>query len=391
MDCIATVATAMRKLLPLWIERNLFMTLRFLTLLLIGLIGTTGCNVDRAFEKGGAASDEDPLFLCLQSAYFIKRICDDEMEYLQWAARYPEYTELASLDAAALQKITADTGDVNKAAAVFYHRVIQDERNRELIRYLDRRQYEILEQVPNYSDKNLLLALAPGMFWKDNPNVGAGGEQLRAIAAELGLKEAIIPTEQSGTVATNGRLICEYIEKTQQFDGIILASVSKGGADIKYALKLCGNSQAFQKVIAWYNVGGINNGSPLINDIDSTFSFRLEARTYFLLYGYNWDGFMSMRYGNDSPLDFELPELPNIEIINIVPVPLTRHASNRARPFFDYLAQFGPNDGLTLLGDNYIPGTLIYPAWRNDHYFRVPIPEQRLQAFLTYVIERKAL
>ncbi|MCR9141355.1 MAG: hypothetical protein NXI24_03825 [bacterium] len=346
------------------------------------------CNVDRSFERDETVDDNQPLYLCLKSAYFVQKICEDELELIGWAADYEKYPTLASLTPAALEKITVETGDVDKATAVFYHRAILDDRNRRLIEYLDRRQYELIEKTPDFSNRNLLLALAPGMFWKDNPDVGAGGEQLRKIAAEMGLKEAIIPVEQSGTAETNGRLICEYIQKTQQFNGILLASVSKGGADVKFALKLCGQSPEFKKVIAWYNIGGINNGSPLIDDINSTFMFRLEARSYFFLYGYDWDGFMSMRYGEDSPLNFQ-PAIPeHMEVINIVPAPLRRHVSNRARPFYDYLAQFGPNDGLTLLGDNYIPGSLVYPAWRNDHYFRVPIPKQRMQAFLTYMIDR---
>lgn len=353
------------------------------------LVLAVGCNVDRSFERTETVDENQPLYLCLKSAYFIGNICDDELEYIEWASDYKKFPTIDSLTPDALQKITSETGDVDKATAVFYHRVISDERNRRLIEYLDRRQYELINNSPDYSAKNLLLALAPGMFWKDNPDVGAGGEQLRRIAADMGLKEAIIPVEQSGTAEVNGRAICEYIRKTQQFDAILLASVSKGGADIKYALKLCGQTPEFKKVAAWFNIGGINNGSPLIDDIDSTFTFRLEARTYFWLYGYDWDGFLSMRYGAGSPLDFQ-PKIPDhMEVINIVPAPMQRHVSSRARPFYDYLAQFGPNDGLTLLGDNYIPGSLIYPAWRNDHYFRVPIPQQRMQAFLTYVIERR--
>ena len=363
----------------------------FLFSLLPGCLALSlaACNVDRSFEREETVDENQPLYLCLKSAFFIQKICDDELELIDWAAGYQKYPTLASITPAALEEITVETGDVDKATAVFYHRAIRDEGNRRLIEYLDRRQYELIDNTPDYSSKNLLLALAPGMFWKDNPNVGAGGEQLRKIAADMGLKEAIIPVQQSGTAETNGRLICEYIAKTQQFDGILLASVSKGGADIKYALKLCGQKPEFKKVVAWYNIGGINNGSPLIDDIDSTFLFRLEARGYFLLYGYDWDGFMSMRYGEGSPLNFQ-PAVPeHMEIINIVPAPMHRHVSSRARPFYDYLAQFGPNDGLTLLGDNYIPGSLVYPAWRNDHYFRVPIPEQRMQAFLTYVIDRR--
>ncbi|MCE9599458.1 MAG: hypothetical protein K8S54_15965 [Spirochaetia bacterium] len=349
------------------------------------LLGSLACHVDRKLE----VPEQTRVVKCETNAYMLKGLCDDEVEYLNWAAKYPGMPKLADVNQEGLHKIVQDTKDVDRAAAVYYHRVISESRNRELVEFLDRKQTVIATKKPDFSSKKLLLALAPGMFYADNPQTGADGQELRTMAKELGLAEAVIPVEQTGTIETNATIICNFVKSRDDVQGIIIASLSKGSGDFKRAIQKCGDEPYFKKVRAWYNIVGINKGSHLITDIDQTWQYKMEARAYFCWNGYNWDGFMSMRAGAGAPLESELKIPQQMLVVNVVAVPLFRFVTDRARPFYEYLIRYGPNDGMTLLADSAIAEGVTYVSWRNDHYFRFPIYRPRMQAFLVYIVEKK--
>ena len=165
--------------------------------------------------------------------------------------------------------------------------------------------------------------------------------------------------------------------------------MSKGSGDVKRAIQKCGDKPFFKKVLGWYNVGGLQKGSLLVNDINDTCVYKAEARSYFCWNGYNWDGLQSLEVGPGTALDSDLKFPEHMIVINVIAVPLFRHVSNRARPFYEYLIRYGPNDGLTLLAESYLEGAITYPSWRNDHYFRWPIYKYRMMAFMTYMVEKK--
>ncbi|MCB1307799.1 MAG: hypothetical protein KDK30_06455 [Leptospiraceae bacterium] len=348
---------------------------------------TTACHVDR--EASVRTDPEVREVRCDSSGYFIDNLCEDEKEYLDWAAAFPEYPEFGDLDQQALRTVTKETLDPDKAAALFYQRGIQVPRNRAFYEYLNRKEKVLREQLPDYSDRNVLFAVVPGMFYKDNPTIGADGAQIRRLAAQLGLKQDLVEVEQTGTVAENAQFICDYVKSRTDVNAIILASVSKGSGDIKKALQICGEDPGFQKVIGWFNIGGINKGTLLINEIENHWNYKLEARSYFCWNGYDWDGFLSMRAGPDAPLNFEIDIPDHILLINVIAVPIYRFVTERAKPYWLHLAQFGPNDGMSLLADLTIPEGITWLSWRNDHYFRNAIPESKMQAFIVYILEQQ--
>jgi hypothetical protein len=359
-----------------------------LVLLSVLGIAVAHCRVDRRLEIPGETTRR---VQCNNSGYHVENLCDDEKEYLDWAEAESRAPRMADLNRETLLRFTRETQDVDKAAAVFYTRLIREPLTQQLIAYLEstEKRLEAERRLPDYSDLNVALVVAPGMFYKDNPETGADGSGLRSIAARMGMKDDAIPLEQTGTVEENGALICDYIRNRNDGAALILASASKGGADIKYAIHLCGEDPAFEKVVGWLNIGGINRGSILANEINNQWDARLEARTYFCLNGYNYDGLMSMREGEGAPLNFDLDLPDHLLMINIIGVPVFRFVTERARPYYLHLVQFGPNDGLSLLADLYMPGAVNWGSWRNDHYFRWPISETRMMAFIMFVIEGK--
>lgn len=356
-------------------------TIRYLPLLFFFLF----CHLDKKLE----VNNKTIRVSCKTNAYHIGNLCDDEKEYLDWAANYKKYPTLAELNQKTLQHITKKTLDVDKATALFYHRTINEPLNHAFLKYIETREKQYIDKIPDYTKKNILLAIVPGMFYKDNPNVGADGKALRDIAAEIGLKEDLIAVKQTGTLAENAEIICNYIENQNDTNGIILASVSKGSGDIKIAFEKCGHKPFFKKVKAWYNIGGLNKGSKGIKIVTDDFWKSLEGKYYFWLNGYNWNGFLDMSSEPGMPLSRPMQKPDHLLLVNVIGTPLFRHVSKRAKPYYINLIQYGPNDGITLLADSYIPGSITYCAWRNDHYFLWPIPKQRIQAIISYIIEKK--
>lgn len=326
---------------------------------------------------------------CKVSSHYIDNLCEDEVQYLKWADDLKEYPRLADLNRDVLYQITQSTKDVDKAAALFYSRVIREPQNKRFYEYLIGKEKQLIQSTPDYSDQNVLLALVPGAFYEDNTGIGADGAKLRELVVKMGLKEDMIRVEQTGSVYRNAEIICDYLKNRNDVTGIILASVSKGSSDIKMAITKCGHEPYFQKVIGWYNIGGINKGSVLVNALNDDWTNKWEARTYFCLQGYDWEGVQTMRADKGSPLDFDLKLPEQILLINVVGVPTFRFVTNRARPYYEYLIRYGPNDGVSLLSDTYMPGGITWASWRNDHYFRWPISEQKMQAFVVYIIENR--
>lgn len=325
---------------------------------------------------------------CDFSDYRIPNLCEDEKSYLDWARKsYKDLSSFRDLNRENLLRIENETNDIDNAAAIFYERAIRDPKNLRLLNYLSRTEKEYAKIPPDFSKYNITLAMVPGMFYKDNPETGADGKALRDLAAKIGIKSILVPILQTGTSEQNGEIICNFLRGASEDSPIIFASPSKGGADIKMAIRKCGGEAYFRKVRGWYNIGGLSRGSFAVNGMLDVWSYYLKARLYFLLEWYDWNGLLSLKAGKESALDEPMVLPKGLTLINVVGVPLFRHVTERAHIFYNYLMNFGPNDGFLLLADTIVPGAIVYPSWRNDHYFSWPFPEARLQAFFGYLVE----
>ena len=99
---------------------------------------------------------------------------------------------------------------------------------------------------------------------------------------------------------------------------------------------------------------------------------RLATRLSLAALGGGYGALSDLRWGPGSLLGRPFRAPPAVPAISVVGFPLSSHLSPTVRQRHLRLAALGPNDGSTPLLDAILPGSLVYPVWSADHYFRSP-------------------
>jgi hypothetical protein len=233
---------------------------------------------------------------------------------------------------------------------------------------------------------DLTVAVAPGAFYKEHPWTGADGAAIRESVKSLGCNTALIPTASVGTLAANAETIVSWLaERSEQ--RVVLVSLSKGGADVKAAFAHPRAAKAFSKLVAWINIGGVTDGSPMVAWL---LQRRLATQIYRFLFwrrGRDFQFIRDLDRRRGAPLDFELVSPPQLRMIHVVGFPLRRHLrSKRAIAWHRRLSPWGPNDGAAILADSCkLPGTIV-PVWDADHFSKERVDLSALTARLLRAI-----
>jgi hypothetical protein len=250
---------------------------------------------------------------------------------------------------------------------VLYDRVRRSAEHGPFIRRVD-----ALPEEPGLADRKVVLAVAPGAFYREFPHTGADGRPLREAAARVGLRSELIPFYSFGRLADNARILCDWLSARPDGERIILVSPSKGGADVKIALTRPEAGRAFRNVAVWVNLSGLLRGTPLAGWLLERRLRTAWVRFLFWLRGYKFAVIRELEYGPGTPLDFDPPLPPHLRVVHVVGFPLVRHLSNAlARRCFRRVRPLGPNDGAGILLADVarLPGS-VYPLWAADHYLR---------------------
>jgi hypothetical protein len=265
-----------------------------------------------------------------------------------------------------LREITARDG-IDAATTLLYRSVLASPEHGPFIRRID----EIARRkMPHAWSADATLVIVPGAFYRENPRSGADGRILREIAEHLGCPTELIPIVSRGSLRQNARIISDWLMEHRR-QPVILASLSKGGADVKMAMAQPDAARAFDNVTGWINLCGILDGTPMAEWLLSRRPAALLNRIYFALRGQGLGFLRELYYAPGCPLDFELRLPAHIRMVTVAGFPLSKHMSTGlARRCHRRLASFGPNDGSLILADVCASPGLIYPLWGADHYLR---------------------
>jgi hypothetical protein len=265
-----------------------------------------------------------------------------------------------------LRELAAREG-IDAATERLYRRVLESPVHGPFIRRVD--------ELREGSDSQpwtcgAVLAVVPGASYKETPRTGADGRLVREQAERMGIPTVLVPLATTGTVKENARILRDWLA-SQPDRPVILASVSKGGSDVKVALAGPDAGPAFRNVVAWLSLCGILDGTPLIDWLLSRSPGAGAVRLYYRLRGKSLEFLRELRYRAGGPLDRPLLLPPHIRLISVVGFPLREHLTRRSsRNCHERLAPLGPNDGALVLADVCALPGLVYPVWGADHYLQ---------------------
>ncbi len=244
-----------------------------------------------------------------------------------------------------------------------------------------------VEDRPALTGYAVLLAtvtLACLAFDKDR-TTGADFARQRAILRESGFRTVLIETDELGSVERNADLVAKWLDRlAEREEKIIVVSASKGGPEVALALgeRLSGDTSS--RVKAWISVGGLLRGSPYAD------RFLYWPRRWFAGIALAFQGLPSsvirdLSTGVRGPAFARLHLPTHLLTLQYVGTPLSGQIGKSTRGRYNALRSLGPNDGLTLLTDELVPGGVVVTDVSLDHYYRDAAIDLKTLA-LAYVV-----
>ncbi len=283
-----------------------------------------------------------------------------------------EFEELTTPE---LARISTERG-VDFATALLHDRLRRSVAHADFIRDLEA--IDAADAPARLSGK---LLVAPAAFYREYPKFGGDGAMIRKIAPHFGLEAAVIPVNSTGSVLNNARTIARSL-KNEADDSIILASLSKGGADVRVALEDA--PELARKIRVWLNICGLVRGTPVSDSLMGTRWWQRGLLKGYLAYTRADRGLVGELASTPGSLLGRAVNLPALRMINVVAFPLCEHLSGNSRGRHERLARFGPNDGSTLLRDSMLEPGHTYPLWGADHFMRTPEVPALMHRLLAY-------
>ena len=104
--------------------------------------------------------------------------------------------------------------------------------------------------------------------------------------------------------------------------------------------------------------------------------------------GFDLEGALSLQTSRRRPHFASLRFPDHLLLVSYVPVPLSGGISDRGAFGYSRMRDLGPNDGLTMLIDQLLPGGLTIVEPGVDHYFDHPDRELRSLALMEVLFKR---
>jgi hypothetical protein len=196
---------------------------------------------------------------------------------------------------------------------------------------------------------------------------GADFAKPRELVSRFGLENHLVELPPTGSVERNATVLAsEIARRSRSGKKIILASASSAGPAVQLVLGEMLSEREQESVKAWLNIGGILQGSPLVD--------YLEARPWLFspivwLKGWEKEAIRSMSTSRSRSRFARLDMGSGILVVNYLGIPLSGQLSRFSRDNYPILSSDGPNDGLTMLADAIAPNSLTIVALGSDHFF----------------------
>jgi hypothetical protein len=310
--------------------------------------------------------------------------------YQGQADRVPSRDELKTL---------ADQYSVDFAAIFFAEHVHAQEQNRAI-------QQAFNDYLGNgvtapglrqaHLDKYLFL-FVPGWDYVENSHItGADFAVQRILFTAFGVENHLVIIPPHGSVEENAAVLTRTIEQHGDKGKIIvLVGASSAGPSIYLALAENRQHPSFDNVKGWLNIGGILQGSPVIDYYQAwprSWYFNVAVWSQ----GWDKDKILSLSTVESRKRMKRLAGIdPDILVINYIGLPLSGAVSQYAADYYSMLAAEGPNDGLSFLPDMVAPDSLTIIAPGRDHFLAEdPMINDKTVAMMKVVIaylERRSM
>ena len=228
----------------------------------------------------------------------------------------------------------------------------------------------------------------PGFHYVTDPGSGAAFTYQRDWMRKLGYNVELIRTSEDGTIQENANLIAQAVRQESKPDAkLILVSTSKGGPETVLALGKILRPAETAAVKGWISVGGLIRGT-LLADWATEWPQSWFVRAIFSQQGIDSRSLPGLT-ASASGKRFDVIAVPrHILIVEYIAAPLSGDIANDVKARYRLLRKYGPNDGLTLLGDELLAGgiTIIEPGL--DHFYRDPDINEKSLALANIVVDQ---
>lgn len=286
-----------------------------------------------------------------------------------------------------LQKVAVDFS-VDFAALFFAHQLLSQPGHDALQAEFLANLRKVQSGTAVYPHQDTLIMLVPGFDYAANgPKTGADFAQPRKLLGEAGYEVNFVAINPLGGVEENAAFLAAEIRR-HPGRRIAIAGASSAGPAIHLALGKLLTPEELVGVKAWLNLGGILQGSPVLDQVASGPKGWIFSA---VLWFKNWPrasfDTMCPTVSRERAEGLKTPE--HIAIYNYLGLSLSGNISDFARDKYGMMHHLGPNDGLTLLPDIVAPHSLTVLSPTTDHFFAEdPAINQKTLALLLTIMER---
>lgn len=307
------------------------------------------------------------------AAYYLSAYLPDQRDVGEFDATieqlYRQYPEFP--DREVLRQIAAQTS-TDFAAVFFSEQLMQDPANQKIQQHFQSLLRLPSDQLhaPRAEYANYLVVFVPG--WNYEANGSLTGSDLatpRQLVSELGIENYLVKTPSNGSVEASA----DELQKDLQFYSaqgkrLIVVGASAAGPAIHLTLGERLPHKQQDSIYGWINLGGILQGSPLVDYFDQ-WPQKLLSKGVHWYKGWDEDDTWSMSAEVSRERFTRLRLKPDLITLNYLALSLSGNLSSLSRNKYPLFVDEGPNDGLTLLSDVIAPNSLTLISVNSDHYF----------------------